>query len=317
MVGRAGSAGALGGLEERPAQRRWSLARQAAGRAARVGLVDGDVQPGVADGLARGVEKRRASPSSARIVTASAARSRSGASAPGSRPGVARSRAARWSSGASCASSASIIASAMVICSRAVAGSAGRASQARDSAPSSHCAAGRRGDRAPRGCAAATRVADRPACGAGGPSRAARAGARAGSTTPAAGRPSTAPADACASARSLLARLLVPRRAAVSAGSARCTRAPVAWNSSTTNRQPVVASSATSSSRSRKRSANRRTPARSAGATRAARHLTGRRVHPLGGDLRSMLIQSHYDRHKGSPQAPWFERLRGQVPRLS
>jgi hypothetical protein len=37
-------------------------------------------------------------------------------------------------------------------------------------------------------------------------------------------------------------RFLVPRRAAVSAGSARCTRAPIAWNSSTTTRQPVVAS---------------------------------------------------------------------------
>src|SRR5215207_7813012 len=30
-----------------------------------------------------------------------------------------------------------------------------------------------------------------------------------------------------------------------------------------------------------------------------ARHLTGRRVDPLGGDLRSMLIESHYDRHRG------------------
>jgi len=38
------------------------------------------------------------------------------------------------------------------------------------------------------------------------------------------------------------------RRAAVSAGSARCTPAPIARSSSTTNRQPVVASNATSSS---------------------------------------------------------------------
>jgi hypothetical protein len=30
-----------------------------------------------------------------------------------------------------------------------------------------------------------------------------------------------------------------------------------------------------------------------------------------------MLIESHYDRHLGPPQAPWFERLRGPAPRLS
>jgi hypothetical protein len=71
-----------------------------------------------------------------------------------------------------------------------------------------------------------------------------------------------------ASARSLLARFLVPRRAAVSAGSARRTVASIAWNSSTTNRQPVVASSATSSSWPRKPAANARTPARSPGAMR-------------------------------------------------
>jgi hypothetical protein len=43
VVWRAGSAGALGGLEERPAQRRWPLAGEPAGSAAGVGLVDGDV----------------------------------------------------------------------------------------------------------------------------------------------------------------------------------------------------------------------------------------------------------------------------------
>jgi hypothetical protein len=32
----------------------------------------------------------------------------------------------------------------------------------------------------------------------------------------------------------------------------------------------------------------------------AARDLAGRGVDPLGGDLRSMLIQSHYDRHSGA-----------------
>jgi hypothetical protein len=40
-------------------------------------------------------------------------------------------------------------------------------------------------------------------------------------------------------------------------------------------------------------------------------------VEPLGGDLRSMLIQSHYDRHQGPPQAPRSKRLRGRAPRLS
>ncbi len=43
-----------------------------------------------------------------------------------------------------------------------------------------------------------------------------------------------------------LGALLVPPLAAVSAGSARWTVAPIACSSSTTNRQPVVASSATS-----------------------------------------------------------------------
>jgi hypothetical protein len=38
--------------------------------------------------------------------------------------------------------------------------------------------------------------------------------------------------------------------------------------------------------------------------------LPGRRVQPLSRDLRSVLIQSHYDRHQGPPQAPWFEHLR-------
>ena len=51
-VGAAGAAGGLGGLEQRPAQRGWSLAGEMAGRAALIGLMDGDVQAGVADGVA-------------------------------------------------------------------------------------------------------------------------------------------------------------------------------------------------------------------------------------------------------------------------
>jgi hypothetical protein len=45
--------------------------------------------------------------------------------------------------------------------------------------------------------------------------------------------------------------------------------------------------------------------------------LAGAGVDPLAGDLRSMLIKSHYDAHSGPPQAPRFERLRGRAPRLS
>ena len=70
------------------------------------------------------MENRRASPSSARIVTdGQLARSRSAPSAPCSRAGGARSARSSWSSGAIWASSASIIASAIVTCSRAHAAS--------------------------------------------------------------------------------------------------------------------------------------------------------------------------------------------------
>src|SRR5215210_1202726 len=55
-VGATGPARRLRGLEERPAQRGRALAREVPGGAALVGLVDGDVQPGVADGATRGGE---------------------------------------------------------------------------------------------------------------------------------------------------------------------------------------------------------------------------------------------------------------------
>jgi hypothetical protein len=48
-VGAGREAGALSGLIERPAQRRWALAGEMTGCAVRVGLVDGDVQARVAD----------------------------------------------------------------------------------------------------------------------------------------------------------------------------------------------------------------------------------------------------------------------------
>jgi hypothetical protein len=38
--------------------------------------------------------------------------------------------------------------------------------------------------------------------------------------------------------------------------------------------------------------------------------LTSLGVNPLGRDLRSVLIQTHYDRHQGPPRAPRFQHLR-------
>src|SRR5215218_8824994 len=40
-------------------------------------------------------------------------------------------------------------------------------------------------------------------------------------------------------------------------------------------------------------------------------HLAGLGIDPLGRDLPSMLVKSHYDRHTGPPQAPRFTDLRG------
>src|SRR5439155_19200457 len=56
VVGVARAARELRRLIERPAQRRRALARQVPGRAPLVGLVDGDVQAGVAHGVPRGGE---------------------------------------------------------------------------------------------------------------------------------------------------------------------------------------------------------------------------------------------------------------------
>ena len=120
-----------------------------------------------------------------------------------------------------------------------------------------------------------------------------------------------------ASARSFLARFLVPRRALASAGSARCTSAPTLRSSSTTNRHPVVASNATSSSWPPKRPKNLRTPARSTDAT-WPRFTSPVSVSTQSGrDLRSMLVKSHYDCHSGPPRASRFKTLRGPVPRMS
>ncbi len=72
-----------------------------------------------------------------------------------------------------------------------------------------------------------------------------------------------------ASAQPVFARFFLPFNALASAGSARCASAPTRSSSSTTNRQPVVASNATSSPSPLNRSRNARTASRSAGATRA------------------------------------------------
>ncbi len=69
-----------------------------------------------------------------------------------------------------------------------------------------------------------------------------------------------------ASAQSVFARFFLPFNPAVSAGSARWTSAPTRSSSSTTNRQPVVASNATSRPAPSNVARNLRTAARSAGA---------------------------------------------------
>ena len=80
-------------------------------------------------------------------------------------------------------------------------------------------------------------------------------------------RPISSSSRRCrASAQSVFARFFGPRNPLVSAGSAKCTPALTRSSSSTTNRQPVVASNATSSCRPSNRPRNRLTAARSAGA---------------------------------------------------
>jgi len=119
--------------------------------------------------------------------------------------------------------------SAIVSCSRAAAG-----------------AGGRRGGRAPRESAAATRFADARADAGSERGRGDRGCARAGSTTPATCRSAAALADDGRRPSRSSRASFCPSEPA-SAGSARCTSAPTCSSSSTTNRQPVVASNATSS----------------------------------------------------------------------
>src|SRR3954452_25090023 len=60
VVGAAAPRRAQRRLEQRPPQRRRALAAEMSRRAASVGLVHGDVQPGIADGVTRPVEAARA-----------------------------------------------------------------------------------------------------------------------------------------------------------------------------------------------------------------------------------------------------------------
>src|SRR5205823_2687943 len=56
VVGRGGSGGADGGLEQGPAQDTGTLAGEVAAAALAVRGVDGDIEPGVADSISRGGE---------------------------------------------------------------------------------------------------------------------------------------------------------------------------------------------------------------------------------------------------------------------
>ena len=95
-----------------------------------------------------------------------------------------------------------------------------------------------------------------------------------------------------ASARSFFARFLFPRMAAVSAGSARCTR-----------RRPLELLDHEPPARRRLQrdlellaSEARQEPAHTDAVGRCdprPRDLAGRGVDPVGGDLRSMLVKSH------------------------
>ena len=276
-------------------------------------LMHGDVQAPVAGAVAR---RRSAGSRPARRGSSprSARRSGSGPSKRGNRPGGARRRSTRRARcGAICTSSASMIANATVTSS-----TRGRA---------------QRGPLRPRPVLAREQIAPLPAARGGRQHR-----LDALLPLPALIAASVTRPDPGAqieqvfvggihglrqprehqqraqmpgvSARSDLARFFEPRRSPVCAGSARCARPPTARTSSTTNRQSLVASNATSSRdpRSDARTAHRLAMRRR---DPCPLGLARRGIDPLGRDLPSMLVKSHYDRHTGPPQAPRFTNLRG------
>ena len=187
-----------------------------------------------------------------------------------------------------------------MICSRAASGTSTSSSQARPS-PLSRCSShggAARGGRAPHGCAAATRRADRRACDATGPSSADRADDRAGSTTPAAARSSTAPADASRQ-----------RGRSSAASYSRAARSSAPAQPDAPRRQPAQLLNDEPPARRRLERdlellAGKPGEKPAHALTVRRRHprpadLPGHGVQPLRRDLRSVLIQSHYDRHRG------------------
>jgi hypothetical protein len=92
--------------------------------------------------------------------------------------------------------------------------------------------------------------------------------------------------------------------------------APIACSSSTMNRQPVVASSAASISSPSRASQPAPEAEPVGGPDPTPAYLAGGRVERVERDLLSVLVKSHYDRHKGPPQAPRFETC-ADHPRLS
>ena len=100
-----------------------------------------------------------------------------------------------------------------------------------------------------------------------------------------------------ASAQSVFGRLPRPFRPAVWTTSARCTSAPTRWSSSTRNRQPVVASNATSRPSPLKSGQELADPGAVRRRDPRAGDLAGDRVDPLRRDLRAMLIHPHHQRH--------------------
>jgi len=98
----------------------------------------------------------------------------------------------------------------------------------------------------------------------------------------------------------------VPRRAAVSAGSAKWTCLELLDDEAPARRRLQrhleLLAAEVSGEASYSVAVGGRNP--------LARDLARFGVQPLGGDLRSVLVESHYDRQQGPPQAPRSKRLR-------
>jgi hypothetical protein len=259
---------------------------------------------------------RLTSPSSARIVTAVNSPTPKcciSALQPNWRRAYARSS---LSSGASWASSASIIPSATTTGSRAPAGRGCALSHRSPSAVIRLPRCGHPGDRAPPGSVAATRRAGARACGAEAPESADRGR---GPARPRLRQPSDhqqlahvarvgavalgallvpAPGGSLSRLREMHDRARTPQLLGHEPPAGRRLQRDLELLTTEPLGEPAHA-----------RPVRRRDP--------RPRDLTGLGVDPLRGDLRSVLIQTHYDRHLGPPQVPRFASLRGPAPRLS